>query len=296
MLSSIMIIVRYRRIRDYIANQSRSLSFIRCSLAENHMGSASRHQMHQVSELGVAAHWRYKEGVLQPSSEESKIALLRELIEWQKEVVHQDEAKAEPEKDLFANRIYVFTPTGDIIDLPKGATPLDFAYTIHSEVGHRCRGAKVNGNIVPLVYELQMGQRVEILTTKEAHPSRDWLNPHLGYIKSARARAKIQHWFREKDSQENVLREMPEREVKRGHQKVEEAKLSSLPVHAGEKIRPGISMVGIDNLLTHIARCCKPLPGDPIIGYVTRNRGLSIHRQDCAICRTLQKTAKPRWK
>ena len=235
-------------------------------------------QMHQESELGVAAHWRYKEGVLQTSSDEAKIALLRELIEWQKEMVQDETKKDEPSRDLFADRIYVFTPTSDIIDLPKGATPLDFAYTIHSEVGHRCRGAKVNGHIVPLIYELQMGQRVEILTAKEAHPSRDWLNPHFGYIKSARSRAKIQHWFREKDSAEN-----PEIPLKKPviHHKAEETKIEEHEIRGGEKIAPTISTLGINNLLTHIAHCCKPLPGDAIVGYVTRNRGLSIHRKDC---------------
>lgn len=284
-------------------------------------------KMHQESELGVAAHWRYKEGVLQTSTYEAKIALLRELMEWQKEVVNQDNGKVDaehPAKDLFADKIYVFTPLGDIVDLPKGATPLDFAYNIHSEVGHRCRGAKVDGKIVPLIYELQMGQKVEILTAKQAHPSRDWLNPHLGFIKSARSRAKIQHWFKERDSQQNAVhgRDLLDKELKKiglNHKidleviakkfnyKTEDdllaalsigdiklptiihqllpaqhgEKTHALEIRSGEKAIPKVGIVGIDNLLTHIARCCKPLPGDPIIGYVTRNRGLSIHRKDC---------------
>lgn len=240
-------------------------------------------KMHQESELGVAAHWRYKEGMLQTTTYEIKIALLRQLMEWQKEVVHQDEIKTDhTAKDLFADQIYVFTPMGDVIDLPKGATPLDFAYTIHSEVGHRCRGAKVDGNMVPLVYQLQTGQRVEILTAKLAHPSRDWLNPQLGYIKSARARAKIQHWFRERDNQQQTItgRELIDKRLKQldvSHK----SSLHSTHDHSNKNIAPAVSISGINNLLTHIARCCKPLPGDAIIGYVTRTRGLSIHRKDC---------------
>jgi GTP pyrophosphokinase len=255
------------------------------------------HKMHQASELGVAAHWRYKEGVLQTSNYEAKIALLRQLIEWQKEVVNTESSDTEkPVKDLFDDKIYVFTPLGDIIDLPKGATPLDFAYTIHSEVGHRCRGAKVDGNIVPLVYELQMGQRIEILTAKQANPSRDWLNPHYGYLKSPRARAKVAHWFREKDA----LLEKHEKEGKEGRETREEKeakkaflikphlekphpeKTHSIPTHTNQTSIPNINIVGINNLLTHIAHCCKPLPGDSVIGYVTRNRGLSIHRRNCS--------------
>ncbi len=284
------------------------------------------YQMHQESELGVAAHWRYKEGVLQTSNYEAKIALLRQIIEWQKEVVSTDSAPtAQPSKDLFADRIYVFTPLGDIIDLPKGATPLDFAYTIHSEVGHRCRGAKVDGNIVQLTYALQMGQRVEILTAKQANPSRDWMNPHLGYLTTARARAKVAHWFRVKECIQNTVngRELLEKELRRLgisnkidlnaianklHYKTDDELLAALasgdvrtaqimhyivpavsepdlPVIEGREDEtggpPNIQILGIDNLLTHIARCCKPLPGDAVVGYVTRNRGVSIHRRDC---------------
>lgn len=283
------------------------------------------HQMHQESELGVAAHWRYKEGVLQTSNYEAKIALLRQIIEWQREVVNTDVARtAQPANDLFADRIYVFTPLGDIVDLPKGATPLDFAYTIHSEVGHRCRGAKADGNIVQLTYPLQMGQRVEILTAKQANPSRDWMNPHLGFLTTARARAKVAHWFRVKDSIQNTVdgRELLDRELRKLgvsqkidlnaiasklHYKTDDELLAALAcgeirmaqiVHHilpatpeedhpvieerhEDAAAPNIQIVGINNLLTHIARCCKPLPGDSVVGYVTRNRGVSIHRRDC---------------
>lgn len=234
------------------------------------------YQMHHESELGVAAHWRYKEGVLQTSSYEAKIALLRQVMEWQQEVEgHRTAHSEQPVQDLFADRVYVFTPLGDIIDLPKGATPLDFAYHVHSEVGHRCRGAKINGNIVPLTYELQTGERVEVLTGKEANPSRDWANPHHGYLKTARARARVQHWFRMKDSllaphePEVIKKEVP-------HNAPVQTKVASQ--HASSA---NIQILGINNLLTNTARCCRPLPGDPIIGYVTRTRGVSIHRRDC---------------
>lgn len=284
-------------------------------------------QMHHESELGVAAHWRYKEGVLQTSSYEAKIALLRQIMAWQKEVVHTDDAPAEKAtQDLFADQVYVFTPTGDILDLPKGATPLDFAYTIHSEVGHRCRGAKVDGKIVPLTYQLQTGERVEILTAKEANPSRDWVNPHLGFIKSARARAKVQHWFRVRNSIQNAIdgRELLEKEARRlgisdkvdlnaiaakFHYKTSDALLAALAsgeiriaqiinfINPPESIAPivttdikvsghettsNVQIFGINNLLTNVARCCKPLPGDSIIGYVTRTRGVTVHRRDCS--------------
>lgn len=238
-------------------------------------------QMHQESELGVAAHWRYKEGVLQPSSYESKIALLRQIMDWQKEVVSHQEKEAEQlTQDLLSDRVYVFTPLGDIVDLPQGATPLDFAYHIHSELGHRCRGAKVNGNIVPLTYLLQMGERVEVITAKEAHPSRDWLNPHYGYLKTSKARAKAQHWFRMRDSLQTPS-------IEKGSIYKEPSKTHSvsaeIPLRNGKEERPSdIQILGVNNVLTKIARCCKPLPGDKIVGYITQNRGVSIHRTDCS--------------
>lgn len=284
-------------------------------------------QMHYESELGVAAHWRYKEGVLQTSTYEAKIALLRQIMAWQKEVVHDEETQSErPTLDLFADQVYVFTPTGDIVDLPKGATPLDFAYNIHSEVGHRCRGAKVDGKIVPLTYQLQTGEKVEILTAKEANPSRDWINPHLGYLKSARARAKVQHWFRVRNSIQNTIdgREILEKETRKlglsdkvdlpaiatkfGY-KTPETLLAGLAageiriaqiihfINPPETYMPivatdtkateqdatsHVQIFGINNLLTQVARCCKPLPGDSIVGYVTRTRGVTVHRRDCS--------------
>lgn len=231
------------------------------------------YQMHNESELGVAAHWRYKEGVLQTSHYEAKIALLRQIMAWQKELVAMNEHK-QPIQDLFADRIYVFTPTGDIVDLPQGATPLDFAYYIHSEVGHRCRGAKIDGNIVPLTHVLATGDRVEILTAKQAKPSRDWLSPHLSYIKTSRARNAIHHWFNVHD---NVQPEVEEHE----RPPVVVTTPTFMPRPNAQDAESNIQILGINNLLTTIARCCKPLPGDAVIGYVTRGRGVSIHGRDC---------------
>lgn len=287
--------------------------------------------MHQESELGVAAHWRYKEGGQQASSYESKIAWLRQVLEWQKEVTHEDVKPAEIKPDLLADRVYVFTPNGDIVDLVQGATPLDFAYFIHSDIGHRCRGAKVNGAIVPLTYQLQMGDRIEILTTREPSPSRDWLNPNLGFLKTPRARAKVHHWFKQRDFAQNIVegKAIFERELKRLefhhvddqqlakklHFNIADemfAALGSGELRTTQLLTPlqnllapkptiledkpiinvarsgatqqtsDIYISGVGNLLTHTAKCCKPLPGEPIIGFITQGHGVAIHRQDCA--------------
>lgn len=243
------------------------------------------YEMHDQSELGVAAHWRYKEGVLQPSSYENKIALLRQIMAWQKEITHDLEEKQTQEKpvaDLLSDRVYVFTPLGDIMDLPQGATPLDFAYHVHSELGHRCRGAKVNGHIVQLTYQLKTGERVEVITAKEAHPSRDWLNPNYGYLATPRARAKAAHWFRVRDSMQPQSAEQHKEAAPKEHVKSLEPLAPVAP--SVKSIAPsvkGIQISGVDNVLTKMARCCKPLPGDPIVGYITQNRGISIHRKDC---------------
>ncbi len=243
------------------------------------------YEMHQESELGVAAHWRYKEGVLQPSTYEAKIALLRQIMAWQKEVATGSDVQTEQEisPDLLSERVYVFTPLGDIIDLPEGATPLDFAYHIHSELGHRCRGAKINGNIVPITYALQTGERVEILTAKEANPSRDWLNPHYGYLKTPRARAKVQHWFRIRDSEGGQAERDTLDKTTSANVPSTASSLPIIPVspHRATNTSSQIHIQGVDNLLTKIAFCCKPLPGDDILGYITQARGVSIHRRDC---------------
>ncbi len=233
-------------------------------------------QMHQESELGVAAHWRYKEGGTQASSYEAKIAWLRQIMEWQKEVSRD---KALPtNQDLFADRVYVFTPAGDIIDLPQGSTPLDFAYNIHSEVGHRCKGAKVDGHIVQLTHALNTGDRVEILTTKQPNPSRDWLNPHLGYLKSPRARAKLQHWFRALDEAQE---EKKPQETLEKVEKVVKSEKTIKTESPKRKTKDDIQIVGVGSFLTQMAKCCKPVPGDPIIGYIALGKGVSIHRRDC---------------
>lgn len=290
------------------------------------------HQMHQESELGVAAHWRYKEGagVTAPSTQDSKIAWLRQLVEWQEEVADSNALLDEFRHEVVDDRVYVFTPDGNIIDLPAGATPVDFAYHVHTSVGHRCRGAKVNGRIVPLTYQLQTGEQVQILTAKEGKPSLDWLSPHLGYVHSHRARSKIQNFFRQQNREQNVQegKENFERELSRhGLSKVDllpiaqrfnlhsvedlygnigagdiglvQATNAALALYLpkqeeSESLAPvlrsttspekvgGISVLGVDNLLTHTAGCCRPVPGDQVIGYITQGRGISIHRADCA--------------
>jgi len=237
-------------------------------------------EMHQTSELGAASHWRYKEGMTQEAAYEMKIALLRQIMAWQKDVSSgTTDVLDQPVQDIFADRVYVFTPLGDIIDLPTGSTPLDFAYHVHSEVGHRCRGAKVDGKMVPLTHVLQTGNRVEIMTAKAPNPSRDWLNVHSGYLKSGRARSILAHYFRLKDhavdKELSKAKPAPVQPVK----KMIEPHIEVLR-ESTQKSAESIS--GVDSLLTKIALCCKPLPGDSIIGYITQNRGVSIHRRDCS--------------
>ncbi|MCC6208064.1 MAG: GTP diphosphokinase, partial [Gammaproteobacteria bacterium] len=287
-------------------------------------------EMHEHNELGVAAHWRYKEGGKDSGAFDRKVTWLRSLLEWKDEIADAGEFVERFRTEVFQDRVYVFTPKGSVVDLPRGATPLDFAYHIHTEVGHRCRGAKVNGRMVQLTTPLETGQQVEIVTVKEAAPSRDWLNPHLGYLRSARARAKVQHWFRLQDYDKNVLagRGILERELKRlGLSKVNQEKLaetlnysrsedlyaavahgdvkstrylqaaqtlqdarvhaSEAPVAVQKPARQragegGFQIQGVGNVLTHMAHCCKPVPGDEIRGYITVGRGLTIHRGDCA--------------
>jgi RelA/SpoT family (p)ppGpp synthetase len=282
--------------------------------------------MHWMAEYGVAAHWRYKEQVERDAVLESKMAWLRQLMDWRRELVDAQEFVDSLKTDLFPEEVYVFTPKGDVIELPRGATPVDFAYHVHTEIGHVCQGAKVNGRIVPLNYQLKDGDQVLILTAKRGGPSRDWLNPHLGYVHTSRARQKIRQFFRRQEREENIARgrALVERELKRlgiEHESYEEiAKLlrfkkvddllaavgyGDINVHQistrilevegekeeglDEKARQiidtdeakGVTVTGVGDLLTHIAGCCNPLPGDKIIGYVTRGRGVTIHRLDC---------------
>jgi len=254
------------------------------------------HQMHQNSELGVASHWQYKEGGSQTSQYEAKIALLREIMAWQNEMVNQQNAESNrPIKDLFADRVYVFTPMGDIIDLPQGATSLDFAYHIHSEIGHRCRGAKIDGKMVALTNQLKTGQRIEILTSKQHNPSRDWLNPHYGYIKTAKARTHLQHWFRVKDDLEKLSTEKETSSKMPAKNKIKD----KLPLlhHATNELETikKLSILNVSNFLTKVARCCKPLPGDDVIGYITHKEGLSIHRINCSNLKHLKKNENDRF-
>jgi len=251
------------------------------------------YDMHEQSELGVASHWRYKEGIMQSLDNELKIALLREVIAWHKELASQGSVSPKEKiPDLLSDRVYVFTPTGEIIDLNKGATPLDFAYAIHSEVGHRCRGAKVNNKLVQLTYSLKTGDRIEIMTGKQANPSRDWLNTHLGYLKTKRAVAKVQHWFKTQDS---LLKEDEDDASLEDNKEKRHIPLPTI-MQKDKKIPDGkitsdVGIEGINRLLTYMARCCKPLPGDPILGYITRKGGVTIHRKDC---RTLSRDSKNR--
>lgn len=242
-------------------------------------------EMHQASELGVASHWAYKEGILNTDSYEAKIVLLRQLMAWQKEVTFNNDLPIEQTSiDIFTDRVYVFTPTGDIIDLPQGATPVDFAYHIHSEVGHRCRGAKINGAIVPLTYVLKTGEHVEILTAKHSQPSRDWLNPHSGYVKATKTRSKIAQWFRSRD----VVKPVTESQLEKNKIKTVKLKEHFNVTETQRELPLNVTMMGIDNLLSHVAQCCKPLPGDEVIGYITRARGVSIHRFDCGNVKQIQ--------
>ena len=282
-------------------------------------------EMHAQAELGIAAHWRYKEGARRPEpGPDTRIAWLRQLLETGEDAGGTGSPLASLGREIESERVYAFTPRGDVVDLPAGSTPLDFAYQIHTEVGHRCRGAKVGGRIVPLTYTVRTGDRIEVLTTRHPRPSRDWLNPNLGYLGSARSRAKVRHWFKHQDRERNVAdgQEIWDRELKRlgvgdpprealaerFHAARFEDFLAALgrgdvsvPQLAGalqpylpappppapklakrRRRRTGdVRISGVGDLLTQMAQCCKPLPNDPITGYITRGRGVSIHREDC---------------
>ena len=309
-------------------------------------------QMHEESELGVAAHWKYKEGSSggAKSAYDEKINWLRKLLAWQEEMSDSGEMLEELRSQVFDDRVYAFTPKGDVVDLPLNATPLDFAYHIHSEVGHRCIGAKVEGRIVPFTYHLQMGDQVEIITQKEPNPSRDWLNPNLGFVTSSRARAKVHAWFRKQDRDKNIVagREILETELAKIGATLKDAEAyalkrfnvnSPVELYAGvgsgdlrinqvinhinalvnkptaaeedqqllEKLtgagakteskkpqRDAVVVEGVDNLMTHLARCCQPIPGDEIQGFVTQGRGISVHRSDCEQLEELRHVAPER--
>jgi GTP pyrophosphokinase len=296
-------------------------------------------EMHEESELGVCAHWRYKgtDTDAAQDSYEQKIAWLRQVLEWHEELGVEGDSQ-QLQDDLRAvdqDRIYVFTPDGHVVDLPRSATPLDFAYRIHTDVGHHCRGAKINNRIVPLNYHLNNADQVEILTGKREAPSRDWLNPALGYVNTARARAKIQHWFKQQARDQNIAegQALLDREFKRlalldldfeslakklrfntlddlyaavgasdigvgqvlnAAQKQLDAADPQLPIipfkakSPSKKKDSDFYIEGVGNLLTQIASCCSPVPGDAITGFITLGRGVSIHRQDCSNILQLQ--------
>jgi len=281
-------------------------------------------EMHQNAEYGIAAHWKYKEGTPRDKSYEQRITWLRKMMEWRTDVEDAQEFVESMKTDVFQDRVYIFTPRGDIIDLPGGSTPIDFAYHIHTDIGHRCRGARVNGKLVPLEYELKTGDQVDILTAKRGGPSRDWLNTNLGLVKTQRARSKIRVWFKKQDYEQNLAsgRAILERELSRlglgetnfeklarelgfrnsdelcvalgtgdlsvskiakGLSETEEnVDILTVGAPAGETASAdAVDVVGLKGLLTNVAKCCNPTPGDEIVGYITRGRGATIHRQDC---------------
>jgi GTP pyrophosphokinase len=285
-------------------------------------------EMHYVAEYGIAAHWRYKEGGKRDTNLEARVAWLRQLMDWRDEVVDAQAFVETLKSDVFQEMIYVFTPAGDIIELPAGSTPIDFAYRIHTDVGHTCVGAMVNDRLVPLDYRLQNGELVKIMTSRQkVGPSRDWLLESSGYVHTAQAREKIRQWFRRQQRDQNIAqgRDLLEKELKRlgVEMKLEEiakqfprynrlddflaaigyggvttqqiaqqvsllnapAPVIALPPPEATP-RPAtatgaIQVMGVGDLLTRLATCCKPVPGDEIIGYVTRGKGITVHRADC---------------
>jgi GTP pyrophosphokinase len=296
-------------------------------------------EMHFHSELGVAAHWRYKENVKQDTDFERRILWMRQWLEKKDTGEALADLQQTFDHEMEATRIYVLTPMGKVIELPKGSTPLDFAYAIHTDIGHQCRGARVDGHIVQLNRPLRSGETVEILTAKKGTPSRDWINPHLGYLHSTKARNRVKQWFKQLDFEHHVElgRSALEREMTRmsisgkpdmekvakkynlqhtedvyaaigrgdlspiqvaGFGTREKPATRSKPVPATAQTRTTakgeVVVEGVDDLMTSMARCCKPVPYDPIIGYVTRGRGITVHRRDCSNIRTMQSEEQAR--
>ena len=292
------------------------------------------HEMHRVAEYGVAAHWKYKEGGgKQAGKDEERIAWLRQLLDWQRDLAGADEFVESVKTDIFHDQVFVYTPKGDVLDLPAGATPLDFAYRVHTDLGHQTVGAKVNGRMVPLNATVKNGDVVDIMRSRTSKgPSRDWLNGNLGYVRTTHSKEKIRQWFRKQERAENIDRgrELIDKEMRRlglelserqeqilqlfpypswedflaalgyggvstnsiarkmGALVAEEEAVDELPAPAIPERpapatlgHPGMRVLGVGNLLTTMARCCNPLPGDQIVGYVTRTRGVTVHRADC---------------
>ncbi len=282
--------------------------------------------MHQVSEYGVAAHWRYKEGKTGDKNFEEKMSELRQLLEWQRDVASTAEFIESVKQDILRDQVFVYTPKGRIVELTAGSTPVDFAYKIHTELGHRCIGAKVNGRLVSLDTSLQNGDTVEIMSTKsERGPSLDWLNPNRGYVRSAGARQSIRQWFNRQKRETNIKRgrEILRREMRRLNQKFDDSEVLSLfkhdtmdellanlgsgglseshlaqrlvetrqePEHPLARKRTDlplsgptseVTVQGVGDMLTRMGPCCNPIPGDDILGFVTRSRGVTVHKHDC---------------
>ncbi|WP_455211287.1 GTP diphosphokinase [Kaarinaea lacus] len=300
--------------------------------------------MHEHCEYGIAAHWGYKEGGKQDVKLTEKIAWLRQILEFNDEEADSGDFIDHFKSEVFSDRVYVLTPQGKVVDLPKGSTSLDFAYHIHTEVGNHFCGAKADGKIIPIGYELQNGQTIEVLTSKHSSPSRDWLNPQLGYVKSSRTRAKIRAWFKQLDYDRNVEdgRALIERELHRlgikqpdydfllkryhankvddlyaalGRGEITTVQITSalhdqiLPPRtdttpstvsflrkptAGKGAPDGMQIMGVGDLMSRLAQCCKPLPYDEITGYITRGKGVTVHKNDCPNLLRLRATEKER--
>ena len=301
-------------------------------------------EMHRQAEFGIAAHWRYKESRQASRAEgvfDNKIAWLRELLAWRDEVADSASWAEKTKKASLDDTIYVITPQGKVVDLPAGATPVDFAYTLHTELGHRCRGAKVDGRMVPLDTPLASGQRVEIVSAKSGGPSRDWLNPALGFLKSHRARGKVRQWFNARQLSATVAQGRAVVEKEQRREGAKQANLDQLARKLGfekhdelfaavardevglrqlqaalrelgglvsedktgtqtKKTKSksasdgGILVVGVDRLMTQLAKCCKPVPPDPVRGFVTRGKGISVHREDCVSLKRLAERSPER--
>ena len=281
------------------------------------------YEMHHFAEYGVASHWQYKEGDHTDRLFEQKLGWLRQLVDWHRELTGAEEFLESVKTDIFNDQVFVFTPKGEIKDLPQGATPIDFAYRIHTDLGHRCIGAKVNSRLIPLNYQLKNGEVVEIIAAKEDKaPSRDWLNPNLGYVRTSHAREKLRQFFKRQKRAENIDlgRNLLEKELRRlglklgnrdeiaklfrydtvddflaaigyggvslhqislklaAQQEVPKPVVEQTPV---KKTASAIRVLGAGNMLTSLALCCNPVPGDAIIGYITRNKGVTVHRADC---------------
>ena len=312
---------------DYIANPKENVyqslhTTVMCEGGTPMEVQIRTYGMHQIAEYGVAAHWRYKEGGGGDLRFEDKMTWLRQLLDWQREVSGAEEFLESVKTDLFRDQVFTYTPKGAIIELPSGATPIDFAYKIHTELGHRCIGSKVNGRLVPLDFQLNNGDTVEILTSKVARgPSLDWLNPNLGYVRSASAREKIRQWFRKQNRRVNIQRgrELLRKELNRLNLSTDESDVAQMfkfetpaeflaalgsggvtetqvvarltpqqekpeeegPVLPLSSPTSGVQVLGVGDLLIRMGRCCNPLPGEKIIGYITRSTGVTVHKRNC---------------